>query len=315
MKKPVIKKEYIKPFICGCISTIVVLIILFLLYKLAIRIEDRQRIKNNNNNEINNNSVNINGIDYEYNELDSGKKCDEFNDIMYVHPMRNFFIKNNGDIYLLDTKKFSDTNQNCRLLSKDIKAKQVIDNYYIIGSDNKHYYIDYNNESKTLKQTNEKIDKELLNDDIKIAVTYEYNSDYESKKAYREYIVLKNDGKLYKYHYKGYYNESNYDFAYKLENQELLLETDGEYVKQFHISDVPEECFIITDKNIYTQTLINKECKDFNDIKCEYKYEKDELLNKYTNYNILNIRKYPGEYNIETYDKSISYTKKTNSMS
>ena len=182
--------------------------------------------------------------------------------------------------------------------------------YYLIENN-----IDYNDENKSLKQTNEKIDKDLLNDDIKIAVQSAYNTDYESQKAYKSYIVLKNDGKLYKYHLKGYYNESNFDFVYKLENQEVLFETDGEYVKQFNISDVQEDCFVITDKNIYTQTLINEKCKDYNDIKCEYKYEKDELLSKYTNYNILKISKYYDSYNIETFDKSISYTKKTNSLS
>ncbi len=234
----------------------------------------------------------IDGITYTINsERENDKKCDALKDV-WVYKY-NYFITNDGIIYTQSNKKYSDTKQNCKIYSDSIKIKSIVGNN-LVSNDNKEYIIDYeyHGENRDLKITEigestyegRSVPKRLYDDDIKYAYLYSTDEKYgDNPSSSKEYIVIKNDGKLYKMFFKGVYNDYYGYFDYKFENEVLFKDFGDEKVRSFQINKDSSNGYIITDKNIYIQTPTNKECLEYQDIECDYDYVKNKYLNKYIN--------------------------------
>lgn len=312
MKKLKIKKESIKPFIFGCISMLVVFGIIFGGNKIYKNYKHNNEIKKQKAQE-NSKKKTIDGITYTINsERENDKKCDALKDVwIYKY---DYFITNDGIIYTQSDKKYSDTKQNCKIYNDSIKIKSIVGNN-LVSNDNKKYIIDYDyhGETRDLKLTeivestyeSRSVPKKLYDDDIKYAYLYNTDEKYgDNPSASKEYIVLKNDGKLYKMLFKGIYNSYDMYFDYKFESEELFKDLGDEKVKSFQINKDSTNGYIITDKNIYIQTPTNKECLEYQDIECNYDYIKNKYLNKYIN-SSLTIEINQDWYSVTTIDKRI----------
>ena len=256
----------VKYFFLGIIITLAIGGIAFGIYKFI------NSTKTNNSSSDN---IVIDGIEYVENVTDSKYSCDAFKDA-WVWEAHDFLVTNSGDLYQINTsKKFSDTKQNCKKID-NIKIRAVINNL-LVDENGKKYTVNYDDSNNpVIAETNEDYQQAIFkspvfNDEVKYA--FSITGDEENQ----NYLVLKNDGKIYKYILKREYDDSMMQDRYELVNQELFYEIEGEKIVlmrpdyEFSILN-----YIKTDKAYYIAEIINKECEEYADIKCEYKYTKNK---------------------------------------
>ena len=272
------KKREVKPFIMGCITTVVIGGLIFSCIK----------VLSGKKNALHDKSETIDGITYTISyERDNGIKCDAYKDIRLKRG--SYFITNDGTLYITSDKKYSTTNQNCKVYDDNIKIRSVIDG--VLVAIDKTKYIVENNENNEItfkKDNNVLLNSYLLEEDIKYAIKDDGEYYEEDGSRLYTYYVLKNDGKLYRMVFVVKYNPSTSKYTYTLEKNELALEFEGEKITDFYISNNPNSGYIITDKTIYLQEVKNKECLEYEDIKCNYEFIKNNYLTKYLN-NILSF--------------------------
>lgn len=313
MKKSKINKKNIKPFALGCITTLIVIGVIFggtTLYKNIKHNYEEKKQKEIENSK----KETIGGITYiiDY-ESKNDTKCDALKDV-WING-NNYFITKDGTVYQLSDKKYSDTKQNCKILKDDVKIKSVVSNI-LVSNDNKKYRIEYeyngDNTNINMKEIdeslveNKRVPTSLYQDNIKYAILYDQNEQYgENPNSSLEFIVLKTDGKLYKMFFKGIYNTNEWYFDYILEKEEVFKDFKDEKIKYFQITKNIDNGYILTDKNIYLQTPTNKECMEYQDIACNYDYIKSKYLKKYIK-SMISISVEQNWYYITTKDKKIN---------
>ncbi len=277
------KKESVKPFILGFITALVIGGLVFGGIKLV------QGIKKNNakreyQEKEDNKSETIDGITYTIvSDNKSDIVCDAFKDVKYSN--HNYFITQDGFAYALSEKKYSTTKQNCKLLDDKIKFKSVI-NGALISTDNGKYYVEYNRENEIiLRKSNEAIREIdlLLKSNAIYADGYDSVYDEKTNIEREEFIALKGDGKLYNIFINNKFNSYTGDRTYNIAKEELFKSFDDETIKSFRYEKDSENGYILTDKGVYVQTITNLECREYEDIKCEYNFVKDKYLSKYAN--------------------------------
>lgn len=304
MKKIKIEKQNIKPFILGVITTLVVIGII--IYGGEVVDSFTKKETNDNNKE---NEVIINNKKYRVNEIENDNVCSAYKDA--VIKKYNYLISKDRNIYELNDKKYSDTNENCKLLDESIKVQSIFDGYFITDN-NDIYRFEYNNDDKIFKKinNNEYIKEKsyifdyIKNNDVKYMETYDDEVNYDTQVFIEKFLVLKNDGKIYMLTYKG--KNINYDIKYSLDSEEVFQDIKDENIKSFLISKGNDNGYIITNKNIYVQTIKNKECKEYADIQCEYKYVKLDYLSKYVD-SIIDFNYYENDFDLRLQDKVLYF--------
>ncbi|MBQ3475451.1 MAG: hypothetical protein IJH20_04710 [Bacilli bacterium] len=292
------KKIKIKYFVIGFLSAVALGLIIFGTIKLISNMTAKSDKSNLANEEV------IDGYIYEKNNMSEKYTCDKFDDVWFM--MNNYFVTNSGELYKFNqSKKFSETNQNCVRELPESTIKSYV-NGYLVTDNGKKYRVDYNNDNKS--ELNE-VDFEtynnysiLVSDDIKYACIVK--EDYDNRKIY--FNVIKADGILYKYTLT-YDLDDDYNRLYRIENTEEIFKADNEIIKYFGtgIEDEDKFPYIVTDKSVYIPEPTNKKCEEYDDIKCEYKYVKSKYLNNI--FKDIVFLKYID-------DGTISYYSKTNSV-
>lgn len=222
----------------------------------------------------------------------------------------DYFITNDGTIYLLSNKKFSETNENCKKYDTNFKPAKIlnfsgVDVIFIVSTNNKIYEITnvYDNEIKFREKEYNDIPDYLFNDDVKYAYTGAYIAVSD---IIMDFLVLKNDGKLYRVNIERTYTSEEGFYRYNIINNELFKDFGEEKIQRFDTS------YILTDKNVYIKSITNKECLEYADIKCNYDFVKNDYLRQY-----MNSLVYVGfdtesndSYTVRTIDKEITFIQK-----
>ncbi len=184
------------------------------------------------------------------------------------------YIISNGRIYTYSSKKFSETDTKCKLLSTDEKTYKFLgyipENVYSFDTfiDNNNQIVKiYNNEIKSFYNIEDIISKYMNND------FYYHNMRTEVTDTYWSFFYNQNDRKI------------------EIPKDEKVLY----YVK----NQWPDT--IITDKGAYTIGVDkNDKCHEYEDIDCTYKLQKTEKYNELLNDYKDNISYFDGEYLITT---------------
>lgn len=258
-------------------------------------------------------TISIDGSSYELSYIDSFNYiCNAFSNVWIYNQSSfrctPFLITNDGSFYYINDKLYSTTNQNCALYNSDLKISTYVvndfDDYRFYSTDGDFYEMDVDDngvwfltKSDLLPESEYFyplcVDEEIIyaeQDGSLSSPSYDYME--------ANYYVLKNDGIIYKYSYicryagRDYYNNSgDYNNIFSFENitEEPYLSFEGEKIKYFTF-DKENNSYIITDKNIYINSITNKsDCDTYADIACEYEYVTDEVLNSYLKENVLSI--------------------------
>ena len=186
--------------------------------------------------------------------------CSALNDIKTIIPKNIWsdtalIITNNGDLYTLNEKKYSDET-NCKQINGDIKVTGYLitdmSGLFIFGTDESYKY---NNDSNqlTLEENIEKFSVIAANG------------------WFSPYYNLKEDGIIYQWKT---YDTTTGTFSEEKE----FLKFDNEKILDFGIAN-SEINYIRTDKAYYTRKLANEqECTEYADVECKYELYKDNYL-------------------------------------
>ncbi len=199
----------------------------------------------------------------------------------------NYFILEDNSIYEFDLYELYSNNQNCKKIDMEIKSF-VRDTYdtskiYVITTDNKIYDF-YNFENKYEYKSDSSFSKVkaniILKGDVKqilyVNGTY-VGANYDDEKA--TYLVLKNDGIVYKQEY----------FNQKLTSEKVFL-SDSEYGKISYIDgyyDSEKNIYnierIISDKGYFYKGIEEtEECQKYKDIECEKKIMQSAIYKRFS---------------------------------
>lgn len=186
--------------------------------------------------------------------------CSALNDIKTIIPKNVWsdtalIITNNGDLYTLNEKKYSDET-NCKQINGDIKVTGYLitdmSGLFIFGTDESYKYNNDTNQL-TLEENIEKFSVIAANG------------------WFSPYYNLKEDGIIYQWKT---YDTTTGTFSEEKE----FLKFDNEKILDFGIAN-SEINYIRTDKAYYTRKLANEqECTEYADVECKYELYKDNYL-------------------------------------
>lgn len=164
-----------------------------------------------------------------------------------------YAITNDGKLY--EFGNYSD-GTNCKKVDSNLKFTKII-NDNLVDDQNKLYKI-YQREIKKVESYND--DYKRFIDDINIIKTHRINIDESNGKNI--YAVLKNDGIIY------------------LDNNETYISFNNEKILDFSQENDNFITWIKTNKAYYIRRVKDKKCNEYDDIECEYEFQKDEELTK-----------------------------------
>ena len=201
-------------------------------------------------------SINNNNGKYDY-YINESLVCPQFKDIAYSGD--RFFITNAGELYEYSDKKYSTTNNNCKKVETQVLFTNIIENTLV--GENFEYYSYHDGNLR--KIPNDEIQKGRAwygIDQMEIRL-HKLNS----KIFYLDQLDI-NDPEIYGYVDGNNIYEISYDYDNNKSNEKLLLTLkDGEKVEK------TTNGFVITNKGYYRYGITNqKECSEYEDIKCEY---------------------------------------------
>lgn len=207
-------------------------------------------------------------------------KCSALNNVK--QSFGYYFLTNDNDLYVLNTKQLYSNNENCLKINDDFKIVKSIEDYFL-DENNKMYLLTAHN---SLQSVNE---KDMLKSEYDLLFDNNVIKEFDN-------IVLKNDGKLYKVKYKLSDYKIDEVTLYKEFNDEKILDF-GDYglirIKYETYDLNTHGTYIKTDKAFYTSTIINGECLKYADIECKYDFQKDdELTSKYNDIVIIHENSY-----------------------
>ena len=211
--------------------------------------------------------------DWDVYEVAGKIDCPQYDNAKYGFFSENIFIDENDNLYLTSYKKFSDSNTNCQKIS-DIKlvkfGRNHVGNYKnIVFDENNNAYVldtiklDEYSYKYYFKEYTFDVDEYFLKSDV---ILFDCVDD--------KYYVLKTDGKIYEY--DGVLKTEK--VLYEFEDEKILW---YEYGGVFPFSSLPY--YLITDKAYYTPSLVDENCLEYNDIKCEYQLKINNYLTKNKN--------------------------------
>lgn len=174
--------------------------------------------------------------------------CDILENSKIVHLNSNTFVLENGDVYEYTmSNKIYKNGQQCKL--KEIDNNDVNDEKYIF-----------------LKNNNSIVD---------IVSNFKYDF-YDFN-----YLILKNDGNVYKAKIIGKSNVNSLDDAEITKKELLYSKEDYGFIKKIFLTSESYPV-LVTDKTLYNfKTIETEECKKYLDVECETKLVENEFYNKY----------------------------------
>ena len=202
----------------------------------------------------------------------------ESNSNLLMSTRKYSFIAIEGEVYNIAFDRLFDNNQNCEKRDFETKLVSHIDDV-VVGENAKFYSV---------------YEDLLLREDI----TFDYDTKDIIQKSFQ--FLLKKDGNIY---YQENEEGSNFKIKYKKDDFEGKIQSIG-LINSDYTENEERKIIVITDKAIYYTKADNKEkCKQFADIKCNYKMVKDDFLSK-------NIKKilYLDDSILITKDGKVLYT-------
>lgn len=247
-------------------------------------------------------------------------KCEALNNYEIKGILQDYLLLSDGYLYdiVSNKDKLFKNGEQCKILDDSIKFEDVkinFYNYYLVGTDNKLYYIN----DKEIEEAKEATKPLLLNKDIKQVFEY-YPKNYDSKgkdgyekgryyyESNKKYYVLKSDGNIYDTTYRQRYYYDNEVTKYTLIDEEIIISKENYgFIKSFeanYYNDTYRLEKIITDNSYYElKDVETEDCLKYEDVKCEQAFILNEKIDEYKN-----EIKYISNNKIVTKDNSILYT-------
>lgn len=222
-------------------------------------------------------------------------KCDLLKDKNILYYGDDFLVLDDYTIYetAFTSNKTYSNGQQCKRLETDIEIDRIQIAYhtlYFISKDNKYYTLDFTD--KTLMKSEQfSVNKMLLDDEtiIKYVPSHSESNAYTSQ---NNFIVLKNDGKLYEYQFDGNYKSTTGKWEYNLLQKQLLSNQDYGRITDFVYSrdypyhlgydkELDNEMLmqIVSDKGLYYLKQTSEQ--QYIDTEPTYELVASDIYNKY----------------------------------
>ena len=288
----VVKKIFKILMILVCIGVVIVAI--FLGYILISNfLEDKrleqERISSSNLMEYfkYHDFAHVGNTDDELQYIGENFSCDALDNHDVIAIDTNFLVLDDYSVYqiLLDEEKTFSNNQSCKKIETDtnfVQLKKVYSKYYFIDNNNNQYVYDDNTNKIEECGYDSSVcfsqDPIIKNDDVVAVITY-LDSD--------TYLVLKNDGQVWKQVYETSFNGT---VSYNLLNEELVISKDdygtikeASTLGSFDLSfDEETITSFVTDRGyFFLKPIETEECMKYEDIPCEYKFVESDIYKKY----------------------------------
>ena len=199
----------------------------------------------------------------------------------------NFLVLDDYSVYqiLLDQEKTFSNNQSCKKIETDTKFVNLKKGYskYLLIDDNNNQYTYDDNTSKIERcgydSTNCISQDPIIEKDDVVAVVDYVDTD--------TYLVLKDDGQVWKQVYKTSFNGKTY---YNLLNEEVVISKDdygtikeASTLESIDLSLNDETITsLVTDRGyFFLKQIETEECMKYEDIPCEYKFVESDVYKKY----------------------------------